>query len=103
MKKLLIFSFAIITVVAAISMIGCKKKPGKKNCYLCSRYELIYAPIFIQYNQPRKLIAVDTLCDRSEEWIQQYMDTHKPLDTIKHGTHEDTIILNQHSSICEIQ
>lgn len=98
MKKLL-----ILTSVILVSGIGCKKKPTKTNCYVCQRYELIYAPIFTQYNQPRKLVALDTLCGRTDAWMQLYMEQHKYLDTIKHGTKEDTIILNQHSSVCEIQ
>ncbi len=98
MKKLLLLSFVIL-----FSFVACNKKKDATHTYVCQRYELIYAPIFIQYNQPRTLVAVDTLYDRSDGWIQQYMDTHKQLDTIKHGTHNDTIILDQHSSICEIQ
>lgn len=101
MKKILILAIAII--VSVTSFFACTKKKEDKHCYLCNRYNLIYAPIFIQYNQPRTLVAVDTLCDRSQEWIDLYMETHKQLDTIKHGTHEDTIILNQRSSICELQ
>ena len=98
MRKLLLLSIVIL-----VSVVSCKKKKEANHCYVCQRYELIYAPIFIQYNQPRTLVAIDTLCDRSDSWIQNYMDTHKQLDTIKKGTHMDTIILDQHSSICEIQ
>lgn len=98
MRKILLLSAVLMVAFAS-----CKKKKDKTHCYVCNRYELVYAPIFIQYNQPRTLVAIDTLCDRSDDWIQLYMVQHTYLDTIKHGTHEDTIILNQHSSICEIQ
>ncbi len=99
MKKLLILSSVIL--IAGVSFVGCKKKPTKTNCYVCQRYELIYSPIYTQYNQPRKLVALDTLCGRTDQWIALYMEQHKTLDTI--DTPNDILLLNQRSSICEIQ
>ncbi len=98
MKKLLILSF-----MAVLAFIGCQKKKTPTHCYVCQRYELIYAPVYVQYNKPRTLVAIDTLCGRTDSWIKLYMEQQNRLDTIMHGTNEDTIILNQRSSICDIQ
>ncbi len=98
MKQIIIIALAIMFVFSA-----CTKKVPASQCYVCQRYELVYAPIFIQYNQPRKLVSIDTVCNMNDALIQLYMTSHNHLDTIMHGAHNDTIILNQHSSICDIE
>jgi hypothetical protein len=96
MKYTLILAF--ITVLAVI---GCKKKQTVTHCYICNRYEVHNALIFHQFDRPRTLISIDTICGHDEQWIQWYMITHNNLDTIYKGTPPvDTVILDQHSSIC---
>ncbi len=96
MKKALFVILAFIVVFVA-----CKKKVPDTKCYICTRYGLIYAPIYIQYNKPREQLATDTVCNLNEGTYQIYVNSHTHLDTIYHGTHNDTIILEQFSSICE--
>jgi len=98
MKYTLILAFIIVFTV-----IGCKKKPTVNRCYVCYRYEMYNALVFHQFDRPRTLISIDTICGHDDQWIQWYMDTHKQLDTVYKGTPPiDTIVLDQHSSLCEI-
>ncbi len=98
MKKLLILS-----IIAVFAFMSCQKKKTKTYCYVCERYEQINAPVYVQYNQPRTLVAIDTLCGRTDGWMKLYMEQHNRLDTIKRGTFNDTIIVNHRSSVCDLQ
>jgi len=99
MKKALIFSLAILCFIA------CKKKPTPTSCYVCTNFGLIYAPVFTEWNQPRDTLSKDTVCNMNDGLIQIYLNQHNHLDTIKHAqvNHNDSVLLEQYSTICDIQ
>ena len=99
MKNTIILFIALLT----LSIGACKKKPSSTRCYICERYELQYAPIFEWMGKPRQLVAVDTVCNMNEGRIAQYSKEHTYPDTVYRGTHNDTIVVVIHSSICDVE
>jgi len=100
MKYTLTLAFILVFAV-----IGCKKKPHVTQCYICNRYSLVHSPGYPQYDKPRTLVAIDTVCNMDDQTIQLYMKTHVREDTTYKSDNPlpGVVILNQSSSICDRQ
>jgi hypothetical protein len=95
MKRTLILIIAFVFVLAA-----CKKKKDSTGCYLCQRYLTIYSTLPV-FAKPQTLVAVDTLCGRTDGWMQLYVSQHSYYDTTKNSN--DTIIFEDHAVNCGLQ
>ncbi len=94
-----------LIVIIFFAAIGCKKKVNVTHCYICNRYSLVHSPGYPQYDKPRTLVAIDTVCNQDDQTIQVYMKTHIHDDTIykSESPNPGLVILNQYSSICDRQ
>jgi hypothetical protein len=95
MKRTLILIIAIVFVVA-----GCKKKQDGTSCYLCQRLLTVYSTYPVLAHA-QTLLAVDTLCDRTDGFMALYVTQHSYYDTTKNS--HDTLIYEDHAVQCGLE
>ena len=71
-------------LVAAFILIftACKKKTVAGNCYACTQYDSMVTPYY-------KIVpsgVVDTMCDRSQGWVDFWLKTHVYVDSFYYRT-----------------